>query len=224
MERGPSFNPFSFSALRHLETNQAAVHDHLRRLSSGLRIDRASDDPAGLGISERMRARLGSQEVAHRNLQDGVSLLRTAESTLAGVADMLSRMRELSIAALNGTASSTDLDTLQSEFTSLADEVRRPAKDSSYNGIELSTSAQTVQIQAGADGDDRIDLALSNLAGMGLVLQALDITRDAELALDAVDFYGDLASLSRAELGAQENRLGSALQSLASNQVNLAAA
>ena len=218
MERVVSFGPLTSISLRNLDQNQLDVENHFRRLASGLRIERAGDDSAGLSISERMRARLASQDVAQRNLQDGVSLLRTAESSLAEMSDILGRMRELSLAALNGTASDDDVRALQSEFTALAHEIRRQVRTTEFNGIDLLRADRQVRLQAGPDRDDTIDVNLVNMSAIGIVLQILNLRSEADRTLETVDGYVDLVSAVRGQYGAQENRLASSLRSLATDR------
>ena len=224
MGRAVSFNPLTSITLLHLERNQRDVEDGFRKLASGLRIERAADDPAGLAVSERMRARIASQKVADRNLQDGISLVRTAESSLGEVASILTRMRELSIAALNGTASDTDVQNLQAEFDALASEIQRGVASARFNGIPLFAADRTLTIQAGADADETIDLRMYDMTAIGIVLQVLDLTTGADAALELVDGYVDLVSTVRGDLGSQENRMTSALRSLAVNTETLSAA
>ena len=130
-------NVASMNAQRNLFNSSSQLGGNFARLSSGLRIASASDDAAGLGISERMRADIRSYSVASRNAQDGVSLVQTAEGALNEVSDILGRMRELSMQSSNGTLSADDRATLDGEFQQLVEEVDRISATTQFNGVDL---------------------------------------------------------------------------------------
>ena len=199
----------------------------LARLSTGLRIATAADDPAGLGISERMRATMRSYETAGRNTMDGVSLARTAEADLGQVQDNVGRMRELATRAASGTLSDADRASLNDEFQKLGAEVERVAGESEYNGQKLlDGSTSGVSIQVGDDAGEAIDVDLPDVTSGALGdLASLDISTagGAEAALAGLDAAGDEVSGARGDLGAAENRLRGAYSSISRARENTAA-
>jgi flagellin len=154
-------NIASLNAQRNLNTSQSALGTSLQRLSSGLRINSARDDAAGLAISSRMTSQINGNIQAARNANDGISLAQTAEGDLAQIGTNLQRMRDLAVQAANATNSSTDRIALQSEVASLAAEIDRVAQNSSFNGVSLlngSFTAQNFQVGAGATAADQISI------------------------------------------------------------------
>jgi flagellin len=146
-------NNVSLNAQRNLGMSQSSLATSMQRLSSGLRVNSAKDDAAGLAIAERMNASVRGLNVAARNANDGISLAQTAEGALGKVGDMLQRMRELAVQSANATNSTDDRKALQSEVTQLRDEIDRIAKGSSFNGKKLldgSFTAATFQVGAGS--------------------------------------------------------------------------
>lgn len=155
-------NIASINAQRNLFNSTASLSGNYARLSSGLRIAVAADDAAGLGISERMRADIRSYAVASRNAQDGISLAQTAEGSLSEVSDILGRMRELSMQAANGTLSSQDRNTLDTEFQQLVEEIDRIATTTTFNGVSLLDGSNTsISIQVGIDGGTNDTISVS---------------------------------------------------------------
>jgi flagellin len=160
-------NVVSLNAQRNLGTSQSALATSMQRLSSGLRVNSAKDDAAGLAIAERMNAQVRGLNVAARNANDGISLAQTAEGALGKVGDMLQRMRELAVQSANATNSSDDRKALQAEVSQLRDEIDRVAKGASFNGKKLldgSFTAATFQVGAGA-GENITVGALVNTLG-----------------------------------------------------------
>ncbi|MEO6708451.1 MAG: flagellin [Planctomycetota bacterium] len=220
-------NIASMTAQRNLAGVTARLSGNFSRLSSGLRIANASDDAAGLGISERMRAQIRSFSVAGRNAQDGQSLAQTAEGALQEVSNNLSRMRELAVQAANGTINATDRATLDSEFQELSSEIDRIASQTTFNGINLlDGSATSVDIQVGVNTGETLTVALSDSTASTLAIGGLDVTSitNANTALAAIDTAIDSVSTSRGTLGATQNRMSSAIASIATARENLAAA
>ena len=160
----------SLTAQRNLNSSQGALATAMQRLSSGLRVNSAKDDAAGLAIAERMNTQVRGLNVAARNANDGISLAQVAEGALGKVGDMLQRMRELAVQASNATNSADDRKALQSEVTQLRDEIDRVAKNTSFNGQKLldgSFSASTFQV--GANSGETITVAaLTNASADGL--------------------------------------------------------
>ncbi|HVR48719.1 MAG TPA: flagellin [Pseudorhodoferax sp.] len=163
-------NTISLNAQRNLGTSQNSLATSMQRLSSGLRVNSAKDDAAGLAIAERMNTQVRGQTVAARNANDGISLGQTAEGALGKVGDMLQRMRELAVQASNATNSKADRAALQAEVAQLRDEVDRVAKQTSFNGTKiLDGSFSGAVFQVGANSGDNITVgALVNTTAAGL--------------------------------------------------------
>jgi len=222
-------NISALDSQRHLGVVSERLQRNFRRLASGLRISVASDDAAGLGISERMRSQIRSFGQAARNGQDGVSLVETAESALNEVNSNLVRMRELAIQAANGTYSTADRATLDSEFQLLVEEIDRIATTTKFNGVNvLNSSAVTLSIQVGTEAGDAIDIGLSDTTttALGLTGASFDLTTasNATGLLDSIDSAIDSLVTTRGGLGATQNRIESAIRSIQSAQENLSAA
>ena len=220
-------NITSLTAQRNLQTVSMRLNGNYARLSSGLRIASAADDAAGLAISERMRAQIRSYSVAARNAQDGISLAQTAEAALNEVSNILGRMRELSVQAANGTLSTTDRATLNTEFGALISEVDRISAQTEFNGIALlDGSTSSTAIQTGIDAGQTIDIALQDMGATNLGISTLVVTSitTANLALTALDTAIDSVNSTRGTLGAAQNRMSSALESILNARENLSAA
>lgn len=201
-----------------------------RRLATGLRINSAADDAAGLAISERLRAQVRSLDQARRNALDGISLVQTGEGALAEVGNILLRLRELAMQSANGSVSNTDRSTLDEEFQQLVDEIDRIGRGTEFNGIKLlDGSASTVLFQVGIGtnaGVDSIATSLSPVLATGLGLAVLGLTNvsAATTAIDALDAAIDSVSRVRGSFGAMQNRLDSTIRNLAMQAENLTAA
>ena len=189
-------NISSLNAQRNLNSSQGALATSLQRLSSGLRINSAKDDAAGLAISERMTAQIRGSDVAARNANDGISLAQTAEGDLVQIGNNLQRMRELAVQASNATNSASDRAALNSEFKALSEEIDRVAANSSFNGVKLldgSFNAQTFQVGANATANDQIQInaitsaRTSALGGVGTSYAANKTTSATTTALTAGD-------------------------------------
>ncbi len=222
-------NIASLTAQRNLSQVTGRLQGNFSRLSSGLRIATAADDAAGLGISERMRAQIRSYSVASRNAQDGISLVQTAEGSLAEVSSLLQRMRELAVQASNGTLSTTDRSTINTEFTQLISEIDRIASTADFNGIALlDGTASTADIQVGINNssDDRISISLQDATASTLGIDSLTTTSasNAQSAIATIDTALNSVSTSRGVLGAAQNRLQSAFNSIQNAHENLSAA
>jgi flagellin len=224
-------NIMSMSAQRNLSTVTERLGGNFMRLSSGLRVASASDDPAGLGISERMRAQIRSLGQASRNAQDGSSLAQTAEGALAEVHSSLHRMRELAIQASNGTYSTEDRAVLDVEFQAIIAEIDRIANSTEFNGIPLLDGSQsTVSIQVGLDNasSDTITIGLQDVSSTALALSGgtFDVTSvaNAQGVLQAIDDATNSVNTARGNLGASQNRLQSTIRSILNVRENLSAA
>ena len=152
-------NVMSMNAQRNLMASQGSLATSMQRLSSGLRVNSAKDDAAGLAIAERMNAQVKGLNVAARNANDGISLAQTAEGALGKVGDMLQRMRELAVQSANATNSSDDRDALQAEVKQLSDEIDRVSQQTSFNGKKvLDGSFTAATFQVGANAGDNITI------------------------------------------------------------------
>lgn len=228
-------NAISLNAQRNLSVSQNALATSVQRLSSGLRINSAKDDAAGLAISERMNAQVRGFNVAIRNANDGVSMAQTAEGGMQSVTDNLQRMRELAVQAMNGTLStgaSSDAANLDTEYQALALEIDRVISGSKFNGIETLnvTAAIKFQVGAGTAATDVIDtsgvsasLTISGVTG----LSANSISAGsagASAAITAIDAQLDAVNTARANWGAIQNRFQAVVQNLQVSSENIAAA
>lgn len=221
-------NVASLTAQRNLFDITSRLQGNYSRLSSGLRIAAASDDAAGLGISERMRSQIRSLSVAGRNTQDGVSLAQTAEGALNEVSNILGRMRELSMQSANGTLSDAeDRAIIESEFDALATEIDRIAGSTNFNGVTLLDTAGTVGIQVGLDSGDTVDVTTVNATVAGLnggAFTGVDSAANASTTLGELDTAINAVNSARGTIGADQNRLQSALASIQNQRENLSAA
>jgi flagellin len=166
----------SLNTQRNLNASQSALNTSIQRLSSGMRVNSARDDAAGLAIAERMNAQVRGLNVAARNANDGVSLSQTAEGALGKVGEMVQRIRELAVQSSNATNSASDRAALQAEVSQLKEEIDRVAGSSNFNGTKLLDGSFTsARFQVGADAGESITVAEitdARLAGMGVVNRA----------------------------------------------------
>lgn len=223
-------NIASLTAQRNLSVATGRLQGNYSRLASGLRIAVAADDAAGLAISERMRSQIRSYSVASRNAQDGVSLAQTAEGALNEVSGILNRLRELSMQAANGTLSDSDRTTLNTEFTQLKEEIDRISSTTVFNGINLlDGSASTgIPIQVGIEdslSNDVIGITLESTSVQEMGLSSTDVLSisNAQASLANIDTAIDNVNQARGVLGAQQNRMESALRSIQVQRENLSA-
>ncbi len=223
-------NIASLTAQRNLNVATGRLQGNYARLASGLRIAVAADDAAGLAISERMRSQIRSYNVAGRNAMDGVSLAQTAEGALNEVSGILNRLRELSMQAANGTLSASDRTTLNTEFGQLKEEINRISSTTVFNGINLlDGSASTgIPIQVGIEDsatNDVIGITLDATSTDNLGITSTDVLTisAAQAALSNIDTAIDSVNQSRGVLGAQQNRMESALRSIQVQRENLSA-
>ncbi len=215
-------NVDALEAHRMLAKTSDAVSQSMERLSSGLRINKAADDAAGLGISEKMRGQINGLAQAQRNIQDGVSMVQTAEGNLDEVHSILQRVRELAVEYKNGSLSQSGKDAIQSEINQLASEVDRIGSSAQFNGISLldgtAGGAGSVTFQVGANDSDTINITF----GKAAVSSTYDLS-DAAI-LSTIDADIDKVSATRANFGAVQNRLDHALAVAGSYQENLTSA
>ncbi|MBL8363024.1 MAG: flagellin FliC [Rubrivivax sp.] len=225
-------NLSSLNAQRNVASSQSTLQTTMQRLSSGLRVNSAKDDAAGLAIAERMNAQVRGMNVAIRNANDGVSLAQTAEGAIGKIGDALQRMRELAVQSANGTNNSGDRDNLQTEFSQLRAEITRLVSGTSFNGQNiLDGSNPTFTFQVGANNltTDQIDVDLADLTTtVGTPTAALDISgadnTGALAAMDALDDALDSVTTARANYGAVQNRFETVVGNLMVTSENLTAA
>jgi flagellin len=220
-------NVAALTSQRNLGAVTNRLQGNFARLSSGLRIATASDDAAGLGISERMRGQIRSLSVASRNAQDGISLTQTAEGALQEVSNNLTRMRELAVQASNGTLSTSDRATLDTEFQALITEIGRVAGQTTFNGVTLLDGTTTaLDLQVGTEAGETISVGLSDMTTTTLAINGEDVTSatNASAALSVIDTAIDTVNTTRGDLGAAQNRLTSAIASILNTRENLSAA
>ena len=210
----------AFNAHRQLAMTSDKVAKSMERLSSGLRINRAADDAAGLAISERLRAQSTGLGQAQRNAQDAVSMVQTAEGSLNEVHSMLQRVRELAVQFKNGSLSSTDQTAIQSEVNQLASEIERIGSSADFNGIKLLNQATNITFQVGANDGETITVATISLGGsVGATYFALSTAGTTDIS--EIDAAIGAVSAQRATFGAVQNRLEHTLNNLATYQENL---
>ena len=219
-------NVSSLNAQRNLSTSANSLSTAMSRLSSGLRVNSAKDDAAGLAISERMNAQTRGMNVAVRNSNDAIGLAQTAEGALGAISNNLQRMRELAVQASNGTNSSTDIASLDTEFKLLAAENTRVATGTKFNGnTVIGVAAATFTFQVGANAvsaNDQISVTSASFSGTSSTLGATSVTAFAEISkLDA-----DISSVTtaRATWGATQNRFDTVIANLRVGSENSAAA
>ena len=215
-------NISSLNSQRHLNTSQTSLSTSMERLSSGLRVNSAKDDAAGLAIADRMNAQIRGTNVAIRNANDGISLAQTAEGALATVTDALQRMRELAVQAQNGSNGTGDRANLNTEYQELSAEITRIAGQTRFNGTAIvgaSAGAQTFQV--GANNGDTLTITTSTVTTVagGLTTAAL-----ASTALAAIDTALDVVTTQRASYGAAISRFGMAISNLSITGENQSAA
>jgi flagellin len=215
-------NVASLNAQRNSTTSQASLNTSLQRLSSGLRINSAKDDAAGLAIADRMNAQIRGINVAIRNANDGISLAQTAEGALATVTDVLQRMRELAVQAQNGSNGTSDRTNLNTEFTQLQAEITRIAGQTKFNGTAIVGGGAGANVfQVGANNGDTLTITTTAVtAPAGTV----DTSANASAAVAAIDTALDTITTSRATYGAAMNRFEFAISNLQITGENQSAA
>ena len=230
-----NYNLASSSAQRGLGASQDAYAKQANRLSTGLRINSASDDAAGMAVSEKLKNQVRGLNQAQRNAQDGISLIQTAEGALTETHSLLARMRELAVQSSNDTLSASDRANLQVEFTALYAEVDRISSTTAFNGTYLLNNADvatgmTLQIGANngntftlTDGGAQMSTLNANFNSTA-TLTTIGYQSTASAVISAVDAAVNAVSTARAGLGALQNRLESVGRSLAVASENTAAA
>lgn len=219
-------NVMSINSQRNLSNSTNSLSTSFQRLSSGLRINSAADDAAGLQISTRLQAQTNGLDQAARNANDGISVAQTAEGALDETTNMLQRMRVLSIQAANGSNSDSDRTALNKEFTELKNEIDRIADDTTFGGEKLLAGTYTADYQVGADANQTIKLSIATSMGAtGLTVDTISITSatDAQAAITAIDNALSTVNGVRADLGAKQNRFSSTIRNLENVSENVSA-
>lgn len=235
-------NVSALNSYRNLSSNQNDVSKSLEKLSSGLRINRAADDAAGLAISEGLRSQVNGLNVAARNAQDGISVIQTAEGQLTEVHSILQRVRDLAVQAGNDSNNADSRKAITTEVTQLVDELDRIAESANFNGIQLldgtagAAGNGVLSFQVGADGSASSQITV-NLGTANIATLAADLRDDilttadgfanptaAAATIDTVDAAIKSVSSARADLGAVQNRFESTINSLQVSAENLSAA
>jgi flagellin len=215
-------NSASLNARRNLESSQRSLSTSMQRLSSGIRVNSAKDDAAGLAIATRMDAQVRGMTVAIRNANDGISLAQTAEGALGTATNVFQRMRELAVQAQNDSNGTTDRANMNTEYQALSAEVTRVANQTRFNGTRIiGASAGTQVFQVGANNGDTLVFTTTTLA---TVAGDLTTSANASTALAALDTALDVITTTRANYGAAINRFGFAISNLAIAGENQAAA
>ena len=222
-------NPASIAAQRNLSVNTNQLSRSVERLSSGLRITRASDDAAGLGLSESLRAQIRSINQATRNASDGISLTQIADGAAATIGSLLARLRELSSQSASGTVGNTERSYIDQEFVALRSEIDRIAQTTEFNGQALtsgSTISFSVAIGFRSGTGNTLDLALNDITTASLGLSSVNVSTSANAtsALANVDNAISAIATARAEYGSIQNRFEATIANLQVTSENLTAA
>ncbi len=227
-------NLYSINAQRNLSKSQSSLATSMQRLSSGLRVNSAADDAAGLAISQRMNAQVRGMNVAVRNANDGISLAQTADGALASVGDSLQRMRELAVQSRNSTNSNSDKDSLNLEFSQLSSEIGRVLGGTTFNGkaiIGADAGSLTFQVGANTTTNDSITVATTDLTAdttittvTGASIGSASDATAIGTVIDNIDTAINTVNSQRATFGATQNRFSAVVSNLQSSVENQQAA
>jgi len=219
------------NAHRQLQQTNANISKAMERLSSGLRINRAGDDAAGLAVSEVMRSQIRGMQVATRNSQDGISLVQVADGAIGSVTDMLQRVRDLAVQAANGTLTDAQRGNLDKEVQNILLEINRVGSDTEFNGVKIlagsvATAASAITLQIGANGGQNIAFTIGTISVSDLGLSGLAVSTQASASAAIASLDAAVATLNtqRALMGAIQNRLEQTIARLGVTSENLQAA
>ena len=219
------------NAHRNLSATNMSVSKAMERLSSGLRINRAADDAAGLAVSEVMRSQIRGMNVASRNAEDGISLVQVADGALGTAGDMLQRVRDLAVQASNGTLTDAQRLNLDKEVQNVLSEIGKVGTDTEFNGIKIlagsvSTAGTAVTLQVGAKGSQTIAFTIGTVSATDLGISGLAVSTQASASAAIASIDAAISSLatSRANMGAIQNRLEQTINRLDVTAENLQAA
>ena len=230
-------NVSALNSYRNLSNTQNDLAKSLEKLSSGLRINHAADDAAGLAISQGLQSQVGGLTVASRNAQDGISVIQTAEGSLSEVQTILQRVRDLAVQAGNDSNNATSRDAIKTEVTALGAELTRIGTNANFNGTKLldgtggaaADGKLTFQIGAGSTLSDQISVQMTDITALASGITTLAATGFASASAAATSIAtvdGNITTIStaRADLGAQQNRFESVIRNLSVSTENLTAA
>lgn len=226
-------NVMSLNAQRNTANTQGTLATSMQRLSSGMRVNSAKDDAAGLAIAERMNTQVRGMTVAVRNANDGISLSQVAESGIAAMTDALQRMRELAVQAVNSTNTSSDIDALNQEYTQLFSELTRTLGAVQFNGQSILQATGNFEFQVGANSGQVIQIGSATLNATGAITavsggaaSALTVSANSANAanITALDNALSLLNASRAKLGAAQSRFENTINFLQTSVENQSAA
>ena len=229
-------NIMSLNAQRNLSATQSALATSVQRLSTGLRVNSAKDDAAGLAIAERMNTQVRGMNVAIRNANAAISLSQTAEGSLSKINDMGQRMRELAVQSANATNRDSDRKNLDAEYQALAQEIKRNLAGAAFNGTKLFATAAALTFQVGANAatTDQITINTENLTGENSIVEVIGAANanaasigtaaGASAALGKLDTMLATVNAKRAEFGAIQNRFEAVIQTLQVSAENQTAA
>lgn len=228
-------NTTSLQAQQNLAKTQNTLSSSIARLSSGMRINSASDDAAGLGISSTLKAQIASLGQAQRNTNDGVSMSQVAEGGMSSMQDIVSRMRELAVESANATLGSTERGYVQTEFKQLSSEINRISSVTNFNGQNLldgsASAGLTFQVGINNTANDRLSMQITKLtastlgtAGLHVASASLSTATNAQAAIASFDAAIKQLSTARSNIGAVQNRLQVTVNNLSTTSTNLSAA
>lgn len=224
-----SFYSQGLSIVNNLNRLNSKNQVLIERISTGKRINRAADDPAGLAISQKMQSQIRGLRMAQRNVQDGISLIQTAEGAMSQIHDILQRMNELSVQAANGTYTDEDREKLNLEFEELKKTISSIAKDTEFNTkkvIDGSQKTDGITLQVGPNSGNTIKITMGDLSDQGLDISGINLLNqeNAQNTINKVKEAISIVSKERSYLGAMENRLEYTLNNLSTYEENLTAA
>lgn len=210
---------------QHLVKNSTA----LERISTGSKINKAKDNPIKLGQSENVRIQLRGLQAAERNLQDGISMIQTADSAMGNISDALIRMRELTVQASNGSLTDGDREVIQAEIDQLKDHIDKTAKHTEFNGNKLlmaegvtdNNNPAFKEMQGGANVNDSMKIPEFNLSAGVLNLNDIDVVGEPGEALDTIDKAISTVNGARSKYGALQQRMETSAQNLIQNSISL---
>ncbi len=222
-------NPASIAAQRNLSINTLSLNRSVERLSSGLRVTRAADDAAGLGLSESLRAQIRSINQATRNASDGISLTQIADGAAATIGSLLARLRELSSQSASGTVGNTERSYIDQEFVALRSEIDRIAQVTEFNGQALTSGSSisfSIAIGFRSGSGNTLSLDLNDITTTSLGLSSVNVSTSANAtsALANVDNAISAIATARAEYGSIQNRFEATIANLQVTSENLTAA
>ena len=215
----------AINTARTLRVNTGSLNRSLERLSSGLRINRAADDAAGLAIAEGFKSQARGNHVAQRNAQEGINLVQTAEGSLSETTNILQRVRELAVQAANGTQSDINRAAINTEVQQLLAQIDDIAVDTQFNGISILSAAQTVTLQTGANPQETLVISVNGAKTNDLAVSTVAVSSMALAvsAISTVDIALQSVNTLRANLGAYQNRLEFTINTLAIQEENASA-